>query len=262
MDAVELRKYCLLGQNDEIALRNVRDILEVMPLEKSDKLLEIGCGTGGLSKHLSGYVKSITAFDVSPAMIQEAREHFPGNNIEYHVADAGDPSTYKKYGAFFDKVIAHYCLHWLKDPSACLQGIYHCLKPGGRCFVNMQCEVAEDTFSGIFAYPMNSKWAEYMEGYECPYNAFKGTKDDFRKLLDEAGFKSQYVHCKTYIEDLDLDETTAKAYCRTLMGAKNRVPRDKQEEYMNEAFESATKRKTEEGRCILTSKLLAATAQK
>ncbi|XP_070561478.1 uncharacterized protein [Ptychodera flava] len=261
MDATELRKYCLLGKNDDIAVQNTKDIVELMSLDKSDNLLEVGCGTGGLSKYLSAYVKSITAFDVSPAMIQEAREHFPGNNIEYHVADARDPSSYEKYGALFDKVVANYSLQWMGDLSACLPGICHCLKPGGRCYITISSEYPEDTYSKITAYSKNPKWQEYMQGYEWPYHPFPGNEDDMRKLLQDAGFKSQCIDCKAYVEEFALDETRARAYCRAFMGAKERVPCERQEEYMNEAFEFATKRQTD-GSYILTCKILSVVAEK
>lgn len=94
--------------------------------------LDIGCGTGEFTRLLAGRSQRVTAIDLSPAMIQIARErsnNFP--DIEYLVGDALEvdfPS-----GAF-DCVATIATLHHM-PLGAALEKMSYALAPGGVLLV-------------------------------------------------------------------------------------------------------------------------------
>ena len=85
-------------------------LLEQLP-RRCDNALEIGCGTGAFSRLLARRSERVLALDLSPRMIQIARErseHYP--NIDYRIADA---TTWEFPGAQFDCVVSIATLHHL-----------------------------------------------------------------------------------------------------------------------------------------------------
>ena len=95
------------------------------------KVLEFGCGTGGTARIHSPHVRHIRAIDISPAMIEIARDRAAQesiSNIDFEVSsieeiDAADES--------FDAILGLSILHLLEDRDAVLARIYRLLKPGG-----------------------------------------------------------------------------------------------------------------------------------
>jgi len=92
----------------------------------AERCLEIGCGFGSWSAEISDLVEHIDAIDVSPDIIDLARER-PVENIEFSVRDVhqtGFPAER------FDRVFCISVLHHLDLPRA-LEEIHRVLRPGG-----------------------------------------------------------------------------------------------------------------------------------
>ena len=75
-------------------------------------------------------------------------------NIDYRVADVGDPPT--DLGAF-DLVYTRFLLCHLKQPCAALTWMVGCLKPGGILAIE-DCD-----FTGHFCYPPSPAFDRYVE---------------------------------------------------------------------------------------------------
>ena len=85
-------------------------LLQQVPAHCAD-VLEIGCGTGAFSRLLARRAERVLALDLSPRMIQIARERSKGYpNIEFRVADAIE---WAFPTAHFDCVVSIATLHHL-----------------------------------------------------------------------------------------------------------------------------------------------------
>ena len=85
-------------------------LLQQVPAHCTD-VLEIGCGTGAFSRLLARRAERVLALDLSPRMIQIARERSKGYpNIEFQVADA---IKWEFPTAHFDCVVSIATLHHL-----------------------------------------------------------------------------------------------------------------------------------------------------
>ena len=108
-------------------------------LQKSDRLLEVGCGTGTTALHHAPQVAHVHATDLSPAMIEIARrkaEEAGVGNVRFGVGaledlDA-DPGSY-------DAVLAHSVLHLVDDVEGALARLRQVLKPGGVLVASVPC---------------------------------------------------------------------------------------------------------------------------
>lgn len=99
-----------------------------LPAEPSD-VVDLGCGTGSLSRLALEAGHRVIGLDVARAMVEEARAKCAGLPAIFAVGDAADPQV----GADrFDVVLARHVLWTLPDPHAALRRWVGLTRPGGR----------------------------------------------------------------------------------------------------------------------------------
>ena len=98
------------------------------------KVLDAGCGAGPLSEALASRGALVSGFDLSPAMVDLARERL-GRDADLRVADLGEPLPYPD-GAF-DLVVVSLALHYVEDWGAVLAELRRVLTAGGRLLVSI-----------------------------------------------------------------------------------------------------------------------------
>ncbi len=113
-------------------------------LKKTDRVLDLGCGTGLTTLPMSREVKEIVAIDFSNKMIEVAKMKaaYGGiDNITFCVERAEkEINIYEP----FDVVVAFNLLCYIKDPNAVYRQISHALKPGGIFLSATDCLGEED----------------------------------------------------------------------------------------------------------------------
>ena len=113
-------------------------------LRPTDRVLEVGCGTGSTALLLAENVGQITASDVSANMIRiaEGKAHEQDvTNVEFVTADVLDDAI---KGESYDVVLALNLLHLLEDLPAALRRINSFLKPGGLFISKTVCPFGKD----------------------------------------------------------------------------------------------------------------------
>lgn len=108
-------------------------------LQKTDTVLELGCGTGTTALRLAPRVSRLVATDLSSEMITIAREKAIAQGcttVEFEVAPAdGTPQR----DTLFDAVLAFNLLHLVGDREAVIAHAYQLLKPGGLFISKTPC---------------------------------------------------------------------------------------------------------------------------
>lgn len=98
-------------------------------LKTTDRVLEIGAGTGSTALELAENVREIVATDFADDMLRigrrRAAEQMVGN-VAFDCRDANDLPE-----GPFDAVLAHNVLHLIEDLPAVLRDVHGVLKPGG-----------------------------------------------------------------------------------------------------------------------------------
>lgn len=103
---------------------------------RGKKIFEAGCGPGILAEYLVHEGAKVVGFDISPKMIELARERVR-ENATFFVADMALPLPIDQSGQF-DFVAASLSLDYIKDWSVPLSEFYRLLKPKGRFIFTIQ----------------------------------------------------------------------------------------------------------------------------
>lgn len=101
-------------------------ILEALPASPG-RALDVGCGTGALSRELARRGWKVTAIDRDPPSIEAARSDHGAADIHYLLADF---LAYPFQAASFDAITCVAALHHM-DMSAALERMRDLVRPGG-----------------------------------------------------------------------------------------------------------------------------------
>lgn len=132
-------KYEKSAISDMEGYRDTQD-RTIRHLKPTDRVLELGCGTGSTAVEFAPHVAHLTATDISSAMIDIARTKAAEaglTNISLRTGEAGDPDVVDD--APYDVVLALNLLHLIPDQTRALQQIHRALKPGGLLISKTAC---------------------------------------------------------------------------------------------------------------------------
>ena len=153
-----------------------KGLLEIVPKNARQAILDLGCGTGALTIQLADLCDKIVGVDSSQSMIDKAKQEF--SDIEFKVCDALALPFEKE----FDVVFSNAVFHWIRDHDSLLKNIHKVLKPQGL----LVCEFgANGNIAAIergFVKACNSLGYGYKPKFNFP------TVEDFGKLLLNNGF--------------------------------------------------------------------------
>jgi ubiquinone/menaquinone biosynthesis C-methylase UbiE len=130
---------------DSPGFQKLRDlILKRARLSASDRLLDVGAGTGLLAQAAAPNVARVVALDGSPAMCGHLRAKFTHLELTNAEVRLGDATNLPLADDAIDVVVSNYCLHHLldADKSRALVEIGRVLRPGGRLvFADMMFQI-------------------------------------------------------------------------------------------------------------------------
>ena len=108
------------------------EVLERLPLEGDETVLDAGCGTGRVTELLLARLPRgrVVALDASAGMLVQARQRLGrfGDQVEYVEADLGRPLP---LAPPVDAVLSTATFHWVLDHDALFENLAAVLRPGG-----------------------------------------------------------------------------------------------------------------------------------
>jgi len=117
----------------------IADYFGDLELERLSSVLEIGCGTGVVSRALAvapGFRGTIKATDVSPYLIDAARRHAKAEGVEDRIVfEASSAADLPADNSTYDLIIAHTLFSHAADPVAILAECGRVLRAGGRLLI-------------------------------------------------------------------------------------------------------------------------------
>ena len=109
-----------------------RAVLDRLPLDGTERVLDAGCGSGRVTELLAERLPDgrVIALDSSAAMIEAARVRLAsfGDRIDYVVADLGQLLPIAEP---VDAILSTATFHWVPDHDALFANLAAVLRPGG-----------------------------------------------------------------------------------------------------------------------------------
>ena len=100
---------------------------------KKDEVLDIGTGTGIIAHAVAPKVKKVTAIDICPSMLMQAREGSRANET----FEVGDVRALSFPSDRFNRITARMVFHHVtKDNRRAIRECYRVLKPGGAMILS------------------------------------------------------------------------------------------------------------------------------
>jgi SAM-dependent methyltransferase len=114
-----------------------RESLAALELAPSDRVLDVGCGTGAASRQAARTAASVVGIDLSLEMIHQATALADGiENVRFEVADA-EHLPFR--AAEFAAVLCSNAFHHYTDPRRAMTEMARVLVPGGRLVIGDAC---------------------------------------------------------------------------------------------------------------------------
>ncbi|KZD12346.1 ArsR/SmtB family transcription factor [Oceanibaculum pacificum] len=110
-------------------------LLELLPTDGIEDLLDIGTGTGRMLALFGPRVARALGIDASREMLALARAHLEAADLRNCQVRQADMYQLPQAGAGMDAAILHLVLHYAERPAAVIAEAARVLRPGGRLVV-------------------------------------------------------------------------------------------------------------------------------
>jgi 2-polyprenyl-3-methyl-5-hydroxy-6-metoxy-1,4-benzoquinol methylase len=144
----------IFSNNYEFTYPFDQDLLnDILKYKKSGKVLDLGCGEGGLSIQLSKKDFEVHSLDISPTAIKNLSEYSQRNSLNIQTM-TGDVRNLQDFKFKFDIIICNATLHFLttKEATLFLSNISSILNPNGILLLNTFSK-QDPTFEDPYFYP-------------------------------------------------------------------------------------------------------------
>ena len=142
-----------------------------------ERILDLGCGDGTLTKKLLDFNVDVLAIDSSIDQVEAAK----AKGLNAIVLDA----YALNFDNEFDAIISNAALHWMsKDPDSVIRGLYSALKPGGR----LVAEMGGKGNIGRVLWALKNNLQNYGIDWREYYPWYFPGPDDYAERLSRRGF--------------------------------------------------------------------------
>jgi trans-aconitate 2-methyltransferase len=116
----------LYDQKHAFIFQYGKDVLAMLNPQAGETIIDLGCGTGHLTKAIADAGAQAVGLDSSDSMVTQAQALYP--DVPFRLADARDFTVEEPVDAVFSNAT----LHWIPQAEEVIACISKALKPGGR----------------------------------------------------------------------------------------------------------------------------------
>ncbi len=190
MDPWKPKQYLRFGGERR---RPFIDLMGLVRPRSDMKVLDLGCGTGELTRKLHLHLKAheTLGVDSSDSMLEKARA-FEGNGVRFEKDDIEKIPGAQRW----DLVFSNAALHWLPDHPHLLRRLTASLTNKGQ--IAVQVPANHDHPSSTLAAEVGCEppFRDAMGGYVRKINVLE--PQQYAALLNKLGFREQHVRMQVY----------------------------------------------------------------
>jgi ubiquinone/menaquinone biosynthesis C-methylase UbiE len=183
---------------DEAVLRMVLDAAQPAV---DDIVLDVACGPGLVVCAFAPFARSATGVDVTPAMLDRARELAAEKRLRNVAWDQGDAYSLPFANASFSIVVTRYSFHHLLDPAPALREMVRVCAPCG-CIVVVDAYASED--------PAQAAAFNRLERLRDPSHARSLSLSELKELFARVGLPEP--HATLYELRVEAKDLLARAF--------------------------------------------------
>jgi SAM-dependent methyltransferase len=111
-----------------------RLVLDAAAVARTDRVLDVGCGTGSTTCTAARAAADGQALgvDIARPLLQRAKQRARHDGLTNVRFEHGDAQTHRLAPSGFDVAISRFGVMFFSDPTAAFANIAHGLRPGGR----------------------------------------------------------------------------------------------------------------------------------
>lgn len=169
-------------------------LLKLLRLAGSERALDVACGPGTLARIFSRSVKQICGLDLTPAMLNRAKQAAVEEKIENFQPVCGNALGMPFRDSAFDLVITSYSIHHIPDASATFREFKRVLRHSGKIgLIDM-------------VVPENPAYGEACNQIERSRDASHTRAlpiSEFKSVLASSGFRVRAVETEEHPRSFD-----------------------------------------------------------
>lgn len=152
-------------------------VLELLSPRSGERILDLGCGDGVLTKKLADLGCKVVGVDSSAPQVAAARRL----GLEAYVMN-GEELPYLEE---FDAVFSNAVLHWIRRADMMIEGVHRSLRPGGRFVAECGGHGCVNRIRTALVQALDRRG---VDGESCVPWYFP-TTEDYATRLERAGFR-------------------------------------------------------------------------
>ena len=188
------------------------EVLALLDLEGSERVLDVGCGDGKITAEIAARVPrgSVVGVDASQDMISFASSHFGPTarpNLRFEVADA----RLLPFRNEFNLVVSFNALHWVPEQDAALRSIRSAMTSDGRALLRLVPAGERKSLENVIEETRrSSRWVAYFREFRDPYLHL--TPEQYKVVAQRNGLR--VLHLRTEAKAWDFKSRSAFfAFC-------------------------------------------------
>jgi trans-aconitate methyltransferase len=156
-------------------------VVKLLDPRPGERILDLGCGDGVLTKNLVDSGCRMVGVDTSPDFIVAARSL----GLDVRLMDG----QALNFNSEFDAVFSNAALHWMKDLEAVIEGVWRALKPGGRFVAEMGGQGNIEKIEKATRRALRKRRLDK----KVPEPNVYPSDEEYRDLLEKRGFQVSHI---------------------------------------------------------------------